>query len=509
MFKSSTCSLWPIRCVINELQPNVRFKNIKTCRCLGVVWNGFTHLRKQLWCLRFFPVICSCDAVARCALQGIHQFNGAYGYGHCLNERQTVPKGRGYARVYSPTEAQKRTHGHVIECGQRAIENDVDHVFGVKTVSPLVLLNPSTGFDIVNSFSIDYMHCALLGVTKQFLDLWFNSKYHDSPWYIGTSHKHVDQRLLTADCESNAKVEGCRMPKLAIVLQWACSVQDSSNKISETLATSDTITENEWAAATSKIKFVQEIPTTYGLCQMSFNVHQLTHLPFSVKMYGPLWCTSAFSFEGHNQKLKRLCHGTNYIPSQIARQFNMLQSIPQLLKQTMTSADVSNRVDKLVNDWLEMDPFTWSDRASHGKRRLQKEQNYGPLPPSMVGVPVLVVVRETNMLRLVTAFVIGTLIHVIWASNWFDFSNRAMLRNMRLQHQDRFVAVSLLHLCQCSVCIFFCLENKHLNNCSEFRAVRDVSVSSLNADDQTLLEQKMKQKDHVRNRLRKKNQKSP
>ncbi len=79
---------------------------------------------------------------------------------------------------------------------------------------------------------------------------------------------------------------------------------------------------------------------------MSFNVHQLTHLPFSVRMYGPLWCTSAFAFEGHNQKLKGLCHGTNYIPSQIARQFNILQSIPQLLKQTMTSADVSNRVEK-------------------------------------------------------------------------------------------------------------------------------------------------------------------
>ncbi len=117
------------------------------------------------------PVACSCDAVARCVLQGIHQFNGAYGCGHCLNEGKTVPKGRGYARVYPPTEAQKITHGHVIECGQSAIENHVDHVFGVKTVSPLVLLNSSTGFDIVNSFPTDYMHCVLFGVTKQFLDL--------------------------------------------------------------------------------------------------------------------------------------------------------------------------------------------------------------------------------------------------------------------------------------------------------------------------------------------------
>nr|XP_046176853.1 xenotropic and polytropic retrovirus receptor 1 homolog [Oncorhynchus gorbuscha] len=52
---------------------------------------------------------------------------------------------------------------------------------------------------------------------------------------------------------------------------------------------------------------------------------------------------------------------------------------------------------------------------------------------------------------------------------------------------------------------FFRLENEHLNNCGEFRAVRDISVAPLNADDQTLLEQMMDQEDGVRNRLGKKN----
>ncbi|XP_063074830.1 xenotropic and polytropic retrovirus receptor 1 homolog [Engraulis encrasicolus] len=51
---------------------------------------------------------------------------------------------------------------------------------------------------------------------------------------------------------------------------------------------------------------------------------------------------------------------------------------------------------------------------------------------------------------------------------------------------------------------FFRLENEHLNNCGEFRAVRDISVAPLNADDQTLLEQMMDQEDGVRNRLGKK-----
>ncbi|XP_066548656.1 xenotropic and polytropic retrovirus receptor 1 homolog isoform X1 [Amia ocellicauda] len=51
---------------------------------------------------------------------------------------------------------------------------------------------------------------------------------------------------------------------------------------------------------------------------------------------------------------------------------------------------------------------------------------------------------------------------------------------------------------------FFRLENEHLNNCGEFRAVRDISVAPLNADDQTLLEQMMDQEDGVKNRQKSK-----
>ncbi|KAM8930957.1 solute carrier family 53 member 1 [Pelodytes ibericus] len=51
---------------------------------------------------------------------------------------------------------------------------------------------------------------------------------------------------------------------------------------------------------------------------------------------------------------------------------------------------------------------------------------------------------------------------------------------------------------------FFRLENEHLNNCGEFRAVRDISVAPMNADDQTLLEQMMDQDDGVKNRSKSK-----
>ncbi|KAJ1146113.1 hypothetical protein NDU88_012395 [Pleurodeles waltl] len=46
---------------------------------------------------------------------------------------------------------------------------------------------------------------------------------------------------------------------------------------------------------------------------------------------------------------------------------------------------------------------------------------------------------------------------------------------------------------------FFRLENEHLNNCGQFRAVRDISIAPLHIDNQTALEQIMDQEDEVRN----------
>ncbi|XP_029469357.1 LOW QUALITY PROTEIN: xenotropic and polytropic retrovirus receptor 1 homolog [Rhinatrema bivittatum] len=42
---------------------------------------------------------------------------------------------------------------------------------------------------------------------------------------------------------------------------------------------------------------------------------------------------------------------------------------------------------------------------------------------------------------------------------------------------------------------FFRLENEHLNNCGQFRAVRDISIAPLQMDNQTALEQMMDQED--------------
>ena len=47
---------------------------------------------------------------------------------------------------------------------------------------------------------------------------------------------------------------------------------------------------------------------------------------------------------------------------------------------------------------------------------------------------------------------------------------------------------------------FFRLENEHLNNCGQFRAVRDISIAPINSNDQALLQQMMDEENGVTHR---------
>ena len=66
-------------------------------------------------------------------------------------------------------------------------------VFGIKGPSWLSLL---PAFDIVNGMSVDYMHCVLLGVTRQLLHLWFDTKNHKEPFYLGHKLYEIDMKLM-------------------------------------------------------------------------------------------------------------------------------------------------------------------------------------------------------------------------------------------------------------------------------------------------------------------------
>lgn len=76
------------------------------------------------------------------------------------------------------------------------------------------------------------------------------------------------------------------------------------------------------------LEFVVRFQLLYGEASMTFNVHLLTHLTKSVKLWGPLWAHSAFVFENANGGLLKLVHGTKCVALQIVNKFLLHRAIP-------------------------------------------------------------------------------------------------------------------------------------------------------------------------------------
>ena len=60
---------------------------------------------------------------------------------------------------------------------------------------------------------------------------------------------------------------------------------------------------------------------------MKYNVHLLQHLPDFFKRYGALWAWSAFPPEHYNGVLKKLFHGTQCVPQQLAKTYDRLRTV--------------------------------------------------------------------------------------------------------------------------------------------------------------------------------------
>lgn len=105
-----------------------------------------------------------------------------------------MPKGDGTVQVYPLVHPMppNRTHGKWYEQAQTATVSFSQHVGGVEGMSLSYLL---PFFDIIKGVVPDNMHCILLGIVKQFLNLWLISS--NEPFFINDS-KLIDEINLTA-----------------------------------------------------------------------------------------------------------------------------------------------------------------------------------------------------------------------------------------------------------------------------------------------------------------------
>jgi len=383
VFKSSSCSIWPILCTVNELPPKLRKEHV----LLTSLWfggskpsmnvflepfveevreldrTGFSWTRskdKVVFTTKVRALIGVCDSVARPTLQGFTQYNGKYGCSFCFDSGVYVEQGAGHTRVYPfEIDSELRTPKLVIELAERAISvNKI--VLGVKGPSILSLL---PGFDIIQGLVPDYMHSVLLGVVRQLARLWFDSTNSAELFYISTAKQRLIDVALNSirpPCNISRTPRSISMRKFWKAHEWymwllyyslsvlksflpkkfymhyALLVEGVSILLKDSIA--QALLDHSDNVLT---QFVIDFQSLYGLNNVSFNVHLCLHLTSSVRAWGPLWAHSAFVFESFNGSLLNMIKGTQAVPIQICKSFALHRSIPKICAAASENCSVT------------------------------------------------------------------------------------------------------------------------------------------------------------------------
>ena len=90
-------------------------------------------------------------------------------------------------------------------CMYMYIHVTIINILPVEGVKGTSWLDTVSWFDCVQGTAVDYMHCVLLGVTRQLLHLWFDSKHHHALCYTGARITEIDSHLLAIKPPSEMK----------------------------------------------------------------------------------------------------------------------------------------------------------------------------------------------------------------------------------------------------------------------------------------------------------------
>ncbi|XP_055538759.1 uncharacterized protein LOC129726105 isoform X1 [Wyeomyia smithii] len=235
-------------------------------------------------------------------------------------------------------------------------------VNGVKGLSPLLRV---TGFDVIRNVPVDYMHNVLLGVCRQLCSIWFETP--GSPAYIKRKLPVIDEIIFTihpyveASRRTRRITEGASW-KANEWLHWL--LHYSPICLFTTLPTlyynhflllvdavtnllQSNLTECKFELCEEILKkFVKDFETLYGIEEMTYNVHLLTHLVASARDYGPLWSFALFPFEDMNGIFKSYIKGPNEPLMQIANRC-ILQSEVNYPRNRTLQKKVADFCDKI------------------------------------------------------------------------------------------------------------------------------------------------------------------
>ncbi|XP_058802739.1 uncharacterized protein LOC131670810 [Phymastichus coffea] len=318
--------------------------------------NGFeVQLHNETRKLYVYALCCCVDSVARAPMQGLVQFNGYYGCNWCLHPGSLIRHDTGYSMKYPILDEfpERRTADATFILMQRSVESNTPQ-FGVKNVSPLLLLYP---FNIIDGFVPCSLHCVDRGLGNQFTNYWLNSS--NKPYSIPKNKiKDIDQLLnnikvptqltrLSRSLRDRAYWKAIEwrnwilyysVPVLKYISEEIPAFEEYMNHWSLLveayyilLQTKITVMELQRADLLLK-DFVYTTEKLYTVDAMTYNVHQLLHLAQSVADWGPLYAHSGYVFESGNGRIKKTIYAANGVLSQVCRYLSFDESIRKIRK---------------------------------------------------------------------------------------------------------------------------------------------------------------------------------
>ncbi|KAJ8670501.1 hypothetical protein QAD02_001760 [Eretmocerus hayati] len=301
---------------------------------IGIDW--IDKDKREIHHSKVVAPIASMDSVARAPCQNVQGHQGEYGCSTCEHPGQSCETGNkgGHNRVYPilghdvPLQTGERMQAQAEE----AVNGNYSHVRGVKGPSILALI---PFLCLALSFVPDHMHAILLGVVRMLLSLFFDSSNHRMPWYIKPKHQREIDALLASIKPPDfiprppRKLKHRKYWKASelrsfllfygpIVLKGRLKEEYYNHFLLLSHATrlmlqSEIPNEDLDFAGAMYYFFVADIPKLYGLNRSSFNAHLLTHIVMFVRLWGPMWAWSAFSFEDGNRYFLKIIHGPNKV----------------------------------------------------------------------------------------------------------------------------------------------------------------------------------------------------
>lgn len=293
------------------------------------------------------PIACL-DAPAKGSVDNLMLYNGENSCANCEAKGESSATGAGSNWVFPiVAELPPLRSAERMEIQTSIVEKfeNLKHFKGVKGASAVTDI---PHFDRSKGFVPDYMHAVLLGVMLMFLTLWTNSKNHLEPFYLSKdTRSQIDKILETITPPDDVT----RTPrKLSQLNDWKASELRAfliyygpivlKNRLNDLyfqhflilvkaihLLNQEEISPNDIDFAETLLNiFVIDVERLYGKSKCSYNIHQLLHLPFNVKMWGPLWAWSAFSSEDQNGELVKMTHGSNKIDVELANTVKIIQA---------------------------------------------------------------------------------------------------------------------------------------------------------------------------------------